>query len=200
MTARPPTSAVLGRKTKPARRTAGLLLILAAETRSLRPTVLTAASSAERDELFERLRDATPERTAPDVPVLTEPDPVGTTRPIALRERTDASTDLSVSEPDTVTFGTERVATRDMVMCLDVASVSELPLGIARPIAPSAANTAGAQIIIAKKHVSSFFILFFRLYHKNIHHVNTKSNKNYFLFLLQKQNKYCYDCRHGTKI
>ena len=48
MVARPPTSAVEGRKTTPARRSDGLLLILAAETRALRPTVFTAASNFER--------------------------------------------------------------------------------------------------------------------------------------------------------
>ena len=52
--ARPPTSAVEARKVIPARRSAGLLLILALSVRVLRPTVLTAASSVER-ELFLRL-------------------------------------------------------------------------------------------------------------------------------------------------
>lgn len=46
--ARPPTSAVDGRSVTPARRTAGLLFILAASTRALRPTVLTVASRFSR--------------------------------------------------------------------------------------------------------------------------------------------------------
>ena len=46
--ARPPTSAVDGRKVNPIRRTAGLLFILAALVRELRPTVFTALDSLER--------------------------------------------------------------------------------------------------------------------------------------------------------
>ena len=46
--ARPPTSAVDGRNDRPARRIAGLLFILAAWTRALRPTVLTVAFKLSR--------------------------------------------------------------------------------------------------------------------------------------------------------
>ena len=46
--ARPPTSAVDGRSVNPARRTVGLLLILADSTRAFRPTVFTVAFKLSR--------------------------------------------------------------------------------------------------------------------------------------------------------
>ena len=86
--ARPPTSAVDGRSVNPARRTAGLLFILAASTRELRPTVLTVASRFSRAVFVctwaEPTRDAAPVlRTF----VEPRPDVVGVDVPFIFKTR-----------------------------------------------------------------------------------------------------------------
>ena len=73
MVARPPTSAVVGRNVTPARRADAVLLMLAASTRALRPTVLTAAFNFSRTlwpvAVLPAARDDATDR-ADDVPAL----------------------------------------------------------------------------------------------------------------------------------
>ena len=162
MVARPPTSAVLGRSDRPARRTAGVLFILAADTREFRPTVWTASlnlswgvppvsvaprAAAARDAVTDVdcmvvSRVAVDETTARD----------GT----AVRDAVTfdgAATVVRGAAPVfvSVTADTVAVARDDATPSLSVA-------GTAREIAPVAPNAAGTQIFNAKKHVNSFCI------------------------------------------
>ena len=161
MVARPPTSAVLGRNVSPARRTAGLLLILADETRLLRPTVFTAASRLERATLSEFLFVDTARVIifvrATDAFVVV----ASVLAPLKIRE-TVLRTTFGAAEEPSVEFVGVRVAVRATVdrdaEFVVAAVVSDV--GKAREIAPSAAIAAGATTISAKKQVSSFFISF----------------------------------------
>ncbi|MBP3397507.1 MAG: hypothetical protein J6K82_01100 [Alphaproteobacteria bacterium] len=162
--ARPPTSAVDGRNTKPARRTAGLLLILADETRELRPTVFTAASSPLRADAFVRLPET--ERVITFVRLCT-------LRVLAV----DGVAGAPVNTRDTVERIVFLVSFADgaTVVCLDVVrdtavresdderddtdKDSDAPDdGTAREATTPDAKHAGAQTIIAKIQVDSFLI------------------------------------------
>lgn len=139
--ARPPTSAVDGRNVSPKRRTAGLLFILAASTRELRPLVLTAASNPVRDVVtLPFALDARAAAVALRVAVVFDDD-------AALR------TDVVVS--------VVRVAVRDDTVRDELLS-DLVAVGITRDgvtDAVSAANAVGAKQTNAQKHVRNFFIL-----------------------------------------
>ena len=171
MMARPPTSAVLGRNVKPARRTDGLLLILADDTRVLRPTVFTVALNLSDALCPVAPRDATPERatTSADLYAGTAGAPENT-RETALRTDVDvvSESDADDAPPPAVT---ERTAVRGSVADLSFVS----PVGNTRENAASAATAAGATTMIAKIHVSSLFITLRILYHK----YTLKYNKKY---------------------
>jgi hypothetical protein len=137
-------------------------LILASETRELRPTVLTALFKLLRAEFVPAdtaVRDTTFPRTRPDDGTLSAPPPENT-RDTVLR--------TAVAVVLFSCTGT-RVATRETPTFPRPAATvlfADTPVGITRETAPSAANADGAKNIIAKKHDNSFFILFYQLYHK----------------------------------
>ena len=80
MVARPPTSAVEGRKDNPARRIVGLLFMLALETRALRPTVDTTSDNV----MF--APPATTERETVERAAVPDCDVVGVTAVVTLRD------------------------------------------------------------------------------------------------------------------
>jgi len=138
--ARPPTSAVDGRNVNPKRRTAGLLFILAASTRELRPLVLTAASNPVRD--VETLPFALDARAAA----------------VALRV---VVFDVDAALRTDVVVSVVRVAVRDDTVRDELLS-DLVAVGITRDgvtDAAVAANAVGAKQANAKKHVRNFFIL-----------------------------------------
>ena len=160
--ARPPTSAVDGRKTTPARRKLGSLLILASDTRELRPTVLTASSSFEAvlricdcalrvavflaavlAELSLSLLPRVPiVRDGVPVPTSTDGDAFssGDTRDTVLRT-------ADVLRPTVVLFVADISDELSFVFC-DVGNTRDA-------VAP---NTDGAHRTNAKKHVANFLI------------------------------------------
>ena len=184
--ARPPTSAVVGRKTTPARRTAGLLFILAASVRALRPTVFTPASNPVRalpvvsDPADTRDAALPRDETTPALRALDVVDcalsEIFTVR-APLRTAVVVFVDVLVAERDT----TDGVVVPDVVAAVVVAvavTVAEsapfAPVdtttgdddfsfvpGIKRDgvTAPSVANAAGEKHANATKHVRNLFIL-----------------------------------------
>ena len=169
---------MLGRRTKPARRTAAVELIPVSAVRALRPTVFTAVSNLLRADVAWALdaavaRDGVALRVgvAADTPVVAVFDVPTTRETTADRDAVAVDAvpvgavefaEFVASEPRDVT----RVAVFDVV-----APVLSLPVfvpGITREIVvASPAANAGAAKNNAKKHVANFFISCVILYHNN---------------------------------
>ena len=136
--ARPPTSAVDGRRLNPARRIVGLLFMLAAWTRALRPTVLTAAS---------RLSRAVDAVTAP-----AERDTVPPVRTADVPRDDDAPASVATTREPTRTVPAASVAVRDApdAVAPAVRAVTAPPDDdvVAAPVVADATFLAAAVVVV----------------------------------------------------